>query len=146
MSFVEEASGAIRESGGRFTAQRRLIVELLAESTGHLDADRLYHLAHQRDTSVSLATVYRTLNVLEDAGLIDQRYFSPDHERKYYEPATAEEHYHFTCRVCRRVIEFESDFVDAIRRQLAEEIGVRVDHACVCLEGLCHDCLAQDTE
>ena len=143
MSFVEEASTAIREAGGRFTSQRQLIVELLETTEGHLDAEGLYHLAYERDTSVSLATVYRTLNVLKDAGLIDQRYFAREHGREYYEPVSAHEHYHFTCKSCKRVIEFESGLVDEIKRTLEARLGVSVTHACVCFEGLCQTCRAK---
>jgi Fur family ferric uptake transcriptional regulator len=140
MSFVEEASAAIRESGGRFTSQRRLIAELLEDANEHLDAESLYHMAYERDTSVSLATVYRTLSMLKDAGLIEQRYFARDHGREYYEPVTAHEHYHFTCRNCHQIVEFESDLVDQIRQVLEGTVGVSVKHACVCFEGLCEDC------
>ena len=142
MSFVEEASAAIRESGGRFTSQRRLIVELLENVEEHLDAEGLYHLAYDRDTSVSLATVYRTLNVLKDAGLIEQRYFAREHGREYYEPVAAQEHYHFTCQRCKQIIEFESELVNEIRQVLEGTVGVSVKHACVCFEGLCETCKA----
>lgn len=142
MDFTEQASQAIRAAGGRFTPQRRLIVELLADSTGHLDADGLHWLAHQRDQSISLATVYRTLNTLEQAGLVAQRYFSPGHEKKYYEPLTAHEHYHFTCRACGQVVEFDAPLVETIRQEVAARLGILVDHACMCLEGLCQSCAA----
>lgn len=140
MSFVDEACQAIREAGGRFTAQRRLIVELLEGAESHLDAERLYHLARDRDESVSLATVYRTLHVLEETGLIDHRHFPTDYERRFYEPATGEEHHHFTCLNCHRVIEFESEWVDALKRDLETKLGVRILSASVHLEGLCPVC------
>ncbi len=141
-SFIDEASTAIRESGGRFTAQRRLIIELLEASEEHLDAEGLHQLAHKRDESISLATVYRTLNVLEEAGLIDQRYFSPDRDRKYYEPVGASEHYHFTCLQCKQVIEFETDLVNAIKAQIESRLGVHVLDSYICFEGLCTACQA----
>jgi Fur family ferric uptake transcriptional regulator len=140
LNFTDHASEAIRDAGGRFTGQRRIIVELLESAGGHIDADQLYRLAHERDASISLATVYRTLNVLQDAGLIDRRYLTHGHERKVYEPAGAGEHYHFTCRVCGRVIEFESEQVAALKTTLETSYGVRIDHACLCFEGVCSDC------
>jgi len=140
MSFITEASEAIRESGGRLTSQRRLILELLQESEEHFDAEGLYHQAHERDASVSLATVYRTLNMLKEAGLIDQRYFSREHGREYYEPVAAHEHYHFTCQRCHKVIEFESRLVDQIRQELEAKLGVQMNHTCMCFEGICETC------
>ena len=144
MSFLEQASKAIREAGGRMTAQRRLIIELLAESDSHLDAEAVYHIAHERDAQISMATVYRTLNALEDAGLLQQRYLSRDHERKYYEPLHAESEYHFTCRICKRVIPFQSQLIQNLKAKLEVELGVSVMNACICFDGLCPEC--RDTD
>lgn len=140
MSFLDEAAQAIHQSGGRFTTQRRVIVELLEESGAHLDAEALYRLAHDRDNSISLATVYRTLNVLKDAGVIKQRYLTEDHDRKFYETRSEDEHYHFICTSCRRVVEFETHRVEQIKHALEVAFGVQVDHACLCLEGICYTC------
>jgi Fe2+ or Zn2+ uptake regulation protein len=142
MTFAAKASEAIRETGGRMTPQRRLIIELMEGAEGHLDAEGLYHLAHERDESISLATVYRTLNVLKDAGLVQQRYFSRDHGREYYEPAQSKEHYHFTCSTCGQVTEFETALVDEITQQLEARLSMMVKHACVCFEGICQTCQA----
>ncbi len=143
MSFLEQASDAIRDSGGRMTGQRRLIIELLETMDAYLDAERLYDLARERDSSVSLATVYRTLNVLEEAGLVHQRYLSREHDRKLYEPIHVEEEYHFTCRKCRRVIPFHSEHIQSLKRHLEAELGIQVVNACVCFDGLCSTCRVQ---
>ena len=142
MTFLEKASEAIRESGGRMTNQRQIIVELLADSNEDLDADGLYQCAHQRDASISLATVYRTLNTLEAAGLVRQHYNSREHERKVYQLVEADTGYHFTCRNCRRVIHFQSPLVQEIQQILEAEFGVQVSNACVCMDGLCPECQA----
>lgn len=140
MTFLEKASQAIRESGGRMTNQRQIILELLAGSNEDLDADGLYQCAHGRDASISLATVYRTLNTLETAGLVRQHYNSREHERKVYQLVEADTGYHFTCRRCRRVIHFQSPLVQEIRQILEAELGVQVSNACVCMDGLCPEC------
>jgi Fe2+ or Zn2+ uptake regulation protein len=141
MGFIDEASAAIRDAGGRFTSQRRLIVELLERNDEHLDAERLYQKAHDRDESISLATVYRTLNVLESAGLIDRLYLGRAHDRQVYEPLSPDvKHYHFTCRKCHRVIEFETLRVEQVKQALELAFGVQADHACLCIEGLCYTC------
>jgi Fe2+ or Zn2+ uptake regulation protein len=139
MSFIDDAATAIHESGGRFTAQRRLIIEVLEEAGGHLDAVKLYQLAHDRDDSISLATVYRTLNVLTEAGLIRERYLTRGHDRLVYETGGIE-HYHFTCSACHRVIEFETHRVEQIKQALEVAFGVQVNHTCLCLEGVCYAC------
>lgn len=142
MSFVDQASQAIRDAGGRMTPQRQVIVTLLAEAHEDLDADGLYQQAHNRDSSISLATVYRTLNTLEAAGLVKQHYNSRNHDRKVYQLIEADAGYHFTCRNCRRVIHFESPLVQEIKAMLEARFGVEVSNACICMDGLCPDCRA----
>jgi Fur family ferric uptake transcriptional regulator len=143
MSYLEQADKVIREAGGRMTAQRRLIIEILESSREHLDAEALHLRAREQDDSVSLATVYRTLNMLEEAGLVQQRYLSREHERKTYEPLHVDEEYHFTCRICRRVIAFHSELMEQLKRELEAELNVKVFNACVCVDGLCPDCQVQ---
>lgn len=139
MSFAEKASEVIHAAGGRMTAQRQLIIDLLAlTDTDGIDAEILYERARAQNDRINLATVYRTLVTLESAGLIRHQYTSPDHTRKSYTLAVGT--YHFTCRACRRVIPFTSDLVSTLMEQLEAELGVRALHACVCVEGLCPNC------
>ena len=139
MSFAEKASEVIRATGGRMTAQRQLIIDLLALTGGDgMDAEILYERARAQNDRINLATVYRTLVTLESAGLIRHQYTSPDHTRKSY--TLALETYHFTCRTCRRIIPFTSDLIKTLKRQLEDELGIKALHACVCVEGLCPDC------
>ena len=143
MAFLDEASTAIRAAGGRFTPQRQVIVQLLENEKGHLDADKLYHLAYQKDSSISLATVYRTLNVLKEAGLIDQRHLA-GRERVTYEPATTTEHYHLTCRKCGQVIEFQTGLAETLKAELEATLKVQVDRVGIYAEGLCANCRGTD--
>lgn len=142
MSFGERAVEALRQAGGRLTPQRQLLIDLLASAEEPLDAEALYALARAQDTSVSLATVYRTLSALEAAGLVRPRYLSPRHDRKYIEPV-AEDVYHFTCRNCHRVISFSTALVDALRRELEARLRVETLNACLCVDGLCPACREQ---
>lgn len=142
MSFVERAGEAIHAAGGRMTPQRQTIIELLASAGERLDADALYQLARQQDQNINLATVYRTLKTLEEAGLIREQYISPDHDRKYY--TLAAETFHFTCRKCHRVISFTSDVVDELKEQLRADLHVNALNICMCVDGLCEDCLAEE--
>ena len=76
MSFSEKAADAIREAGGRMTAQRQHIIDLLGSASERLDAEGLFEQARVLDPAISLATVYRTLSTLESVGLIRQTYIS----------------------------------------------------------------------
>ncbi len=140
MSFLDKASDAIRAAGGRVTPQRQIIIETLATTVEQIDAETLHQTVQQGDTSVDLTTVYRTLDVLEAAGLISSQYISPDHDRKYYTLVPGL--YHFTCRRCHRVISFRSDLVDELKQQLELDFHVQALNACICVDGLCPDCQA----
>ncbi len=137
---------SLRATGHRVTAQRRLVLDVIADSHAHLDAEEIYRLARQRDGGISLATVYRTLAVLKEEGLIEQRYFGRAHERESYEPVGAPEHYHLTCLRCGRAYEFESTRVQEMRAEVQRKLGAEITRVCVCLEGYCRSCASRGSE
>ena len=137
------ALATLRATGHRVTSQRQLVLEVVESSSEHLDAEGIYHRAREKDPKISLATVYRTLNVLKHTGLIEQRYLARDHAREHYEPVGAAEHYHFTCLGCRQVIEFQSPRVNQMQDELRRELDLEISHACICLEGYCQTCAAK---
>ncbi|HLF28962.1 MAG TPA: Fur family transcriptional regulator [Anaerolineae bacterium] len=133
----------LRATGHRITAQRQVVLEVVESSPKHLDAETIYQRVREKDPQISLATVYRTLSVLKEMGLIEQSYLARNHTREYYEPVGAPEHHHFTCLGCRTVIEFQSQRVKQMRADLQRELGLDISHACICLEGYCRSCAAK---
>ena len=146
MSFQERASDIIYAAGGRMTPQRRLLLDLLASTAVELDAEALYQLARQHDSTLSLATVYRTLKLLEEGGILQPRYYSPEHERKFYETPQSQAQYYFTCRTCRRVIPFSPRSIPVLKSEVEAALGVSVESACICLNGLCPTCLTMERQ
>ncbi|MFN2155004.1 MAG: Fur family transcriptional regulator [Anaerolineae bacterium] len=139
MSALDDRlQGALRAAGRRLTAQRRLILQVLEESTGHLDADTLYDRVKARDPDVSLATVYRTLALLREMGLVEEHRLGQDHG--HYEAVRQEPHYHFTCLRCDKVIEFDTPLVAQIVQALCEQEGVRVTSTHLHVSGYCPQC------
>ena len=138
-----ETLATLRATGHRITPQRQLVLEVVETSRGHMDAEAIHERARAKDPAISLATVYRTLAVLKEMGLIEQRYVARDHAREHYEPVGAPEHYHFTCLGCHKVVEFQSARVGQMRAELQRELGLEISHACACLEGYCVECAAQ---
>ena len=130
----------LHASGRRLTPQRALVLSVLEESETHLDAEGIYEIARKRQPGLNLATVYRTLAVLKEMGLVDQRYFARDHKREYYEAVGKREHYHFTCLRCGKVIEVETPRIRQARQELSAALGLRFAHSCVCFEGVCAEC------
>jgi Fe2+ or Zn2+ uptake regulation protein len=138
--LVEQAQKVFHRSGMRLTPQRRVILEVLDKSEEHLDAEALYQEAKARDPKISLATVYRTLAALRELGLVQQRHLARHEHRGYYEIAD-QQHYHFTCLRCGRVIEFDTPLMAQMQEELAEEMGVQVVQARLYLEGYCAVCV-----
>ncbi len=143
MKDRDETLASLRAQGRRITAQRQLVLDVIESSEEHLDAEAIYKRAHAKDPRISLATVYRTLAVLKDMGLVTQRYLAPGHEREHYEPMGAPEHYHFTCRECGRAVEFQSRHVERMQAELRKTLGIEISQVCVCVEGYCAECAAR---
>ena len=132
---------AFRAAGRRLTSQRRLILEVLETSDEHLDAEALYDQAKVLDPNVSLATVYRTLAILKEMGLVEEHRLGEGHS--HYESVRSGPHYHFTCLDCGKVIEFDTPLVAQVEQELSEREGVRVTGAHVHLSGYCAHCHSQ---
>ena len=133
-----ELREAFRESGRRLTSQRCLILDVLRESEDHLDAEAVHDEAKRSAPDISLATVYRTLTLLQELGLVEEHRLGEGHS--HFEAVQDAPHYHFTCRRCGKVLEFDSPLVSRIVRKLAEREGVQVTKAHLHLTGYCERC------
>ncbi len=140
MSPQSELRDTLRESGRRLTDQRQLLLELLQEHGGHLDARELYRLAQERDPRLNLSTVYRTLGLLRDLGLVDEQHLGEDHH--HYELKAPATHYHLVCRTCGSVIEFTSPLIEQLKEAIGRELDYAIADAQVDLLGICAACRA----
>ncbi len=122
------------------TSQRRLILEILEAYSGHPTAEDIYTLARQKDPSLNLSTVYRTLRWLEEVELISPRRFDDDQRSERFDPNTLSEHYHFCCQVCGKIIEFDEALAERIAHQFEAEAGARVANVSLVLYGTCREC------
>ena len=120
------------------TAQRNLLLKLLSEANGHVDARELYLRANARDQSISPATVYRSLNLFKQLGLIDELRLGK--VRCCYEIKHSPEHQHLICQGCGKVIEFESPLVRELMTTVKSNFGFNVSKAELYLEGYCQQC------
>jgi len=129
---------ALQASGHRITRQRRVVLEVLEGSQEHLDAEALYQRARQRSPRISLATVYRTVAVLKQMGLVAE--YSLGEEHGHFETVSETPHYHFTCLGCGQVVEFDAPQVDLAIQELAEREGLEVRAVQFSLTGYCAHC------
>ena len=124
--------------GHPLTVQRRLLLDLLREADGHIDAKELYRRASAKDEFISPATVYRTLNLFKELGLVDERRLGK--VRCYYEIKQSNDHQHLVCRGCGRVIEFETPLLTRLVNAVRREHKFNVTKAELYLEGYCPEC------
>ncbi|TKZ20711.1 transcriptional repressor [Shimia litoralis] len=110
--------------GLRMTEQRRTIAAVLQESADHPDVEELYARASARDSGISLATVYRTVKLFEEAGILDKLEFGDGRAR--YEDAEREHHDHLIDINSGEVIEFVDPDIEALQEKIAEKLGYRL--------------------
>lgn len=124
--------------GHPLTTQRRLLLELLRDAQGHIDAKALYRRASAKDESISPATVYRTLNLFKELGLVDEMRLGK--VRCYYEIKQSQGHQHLVCQGCGKVIEFQNPHFKKLINAVQREHGFNVKKAELYLEGYCPGC------
>src|SRR5262245_1079889 len=111
----------------RMTDQRRVIARVLDSATDHPDVEELYRRASAIDPRISISTVYRTVKLFEDAGIIERHDFRDGRSR--YEPLPDEHHDHLINLRTGEVIEFRDEQIEALQRAIAAKLGFRlVDH------------------
>ena len=110
--------------GLRMTEQRRTIAAVLEESKDHPDVEELYARASARDSAISLATVYRTVKLFEEAGILDKLEFGDGRAR--YEDAERDHHDHLIDINSGEVIEFMDPEIEKLQEKIAEKLGFRL--------------------
>src|SRR6187431_414291 len=109
------------EKGLKMTDQRRVISRVLSAATDHPDVEQVYRRAADIDSKISIATVYRTVRLLEDAGVIERLDFGDGRAR--FEESRDEHHHHLINVQTGEVIEFNSDELEAVKQRIARELG-----------------------
>jgi Fur family ferric uptake transcriptional regulator len=113
--------------GMRMTEQRRIIARVLSASEDHPDVEELYHRCARIDEHISISTVYRTVKLFEDAGIIERHDFREGRAR--YEQMRDEHHDHLINLRTGEVIEFKSEEIEALQAEVARRLGFRlVEH------------------
>ncbi len=117
---------ALRDGGVRVTRQREALLRVLTEAADHPDAAELHRRAKGIDDTVSLATVYRTLSVLEREGVVQRHSFESGGAR--FEVADRSHHDHIVDVDTGAIIEFHNDRIEELQRQIAAEMGYEIVH------------------
>mgnify|MGYP001565189690 CR=1 FL=1 len=114
-------------AGMRMTDQRRVIARVLSKADDHPDVEEVYRRAAEHDEAISIATVYRTVRMFEEAGILERHDFGDGRAR--YEPASDEHHDHLIDVQSGRVIEFSNEEIERLQAAVAHSLGYKlVDH------------------
>jgi Fur family ferric uptake transcriptional regulator len=115
------------DKGMRMTDQRRVIARVLSDAEDHPDVEEVYRRASVVDSRISIATVYRTVRLLEDAGILERHDFRAGRSR--YEQVSEEHHDHLIDLQTGDVVEFRNEQIERLQELIARELGFRlVDH------------------
>ena len=115
------------QQGVRLTEQRKLVAKVMSESTDHPDVDELHKRVNKIDSKISIATVYRTVKLFEEAGVVAKHDFKGTKAR--YEEATHEHHDHLIDVNTGEITEFVNEDIEKLQEEVAEKLGYKlVDH------------------
>ena len=124
---MDRLEKACIEKGMRMTDQRRVIARVLSSAEDHPDVEELHRRAHAIDPHISIATVYRTVRLFEESGIIERHDFRDGRSR--YEEATEVHHDHLIDMKSGKVVEFVDEEIEALQEAIARKLGYKlVDH------------------
>jgi Fe2+ or Zn2+ uptake regulation protein len=134
---VDQAIGAIRDSGSRVTVDRRAVIEALDRSNDHLTAEQLAEAVWVDHPDINLATIYRTLELLERLEIAFHVHLGHGPSRWHL---AGDVHHHLVCEHCGRVVEVPDSTFDPLRKRLLHDTGFVIDPHHFSLSGLCAEC------
>ena len=124
-------------SGLRVTNQRLLVLQVIQQGQGHLDADEIYRRAREQNPRLSLSTVYRTLQAFKKLGLIEELHIDEGHH--HYEKRSTQ-HHHLVCLGCGRVVEFQYPSANLIKKNVREARDFEITSSEIRMTGYCPRC------
>ncbi len=170
MSVRPQLQEILRKNGYRLTSQRQAILDVLQASTGLLTAEDIYQKTQEINSGINLATIYRTLTMLREIGVVEHAYASPEHHEAGFSlsrfsplakpdgcaedsalpPTTGhspiEKHFHFHCLRCGQLIQFQSAAITEVLNNTPALREALVDQVCMCIQGYCAECAEKTTQ
>ena len=141
---TEDLRGKLTERGYKMTPQRKEILQIFVDHSDyhHMSAEDVYGILREKKSEIGLATVYRSLELLSELGILIKMEFGDGCAR--YELNTADpkihHHHHLICLKCKKVIEFEEDLLDELEADVAEKSGFQILNHEVKFFGYCSEC------
>ena len=130
----------LKAKGMKYTEQRAIILQILLNIDDHLNAEEVLDIVKKKypDQKIGIATIYRTLNFLEEVNLITSISFGK--EGKKYEGNTDKHHDHLICTECGKIVEFLDDTIEKKQEEIAKKNGFTITDHTMQIFGVCDDC------
>ena len=145
-ALLEKFKNLLKDNALKFTKQRELILKFLYENEEHYTPEEIYMLIKQQhpDINIGIATVYRTLTLLEESGIVSSISFGA--QGKKYELGLKKHHDHLICTECGDIIEFYDDTIEKRQKAIAEKFNFKMTDHTMKIEGTCEDCQEEQQE
>ncbi|SJZ86607.1 Fur family transcriptional regulator [Selenihalanaerobacter shriftii] len=137
---VKKVKNKLAANNYKMTSQREIILESMIKNSGqHLSAEEIYTDVKEKDSGIGLATVYRTLELFSDLGVIHQLNFD-DNCRRYELDQGGEHHHHLVCSNCGKITEFNDEILEEFEDDIQKEHNFNVTDHRIKFYGYCEDC------
>ena len=138
--LLTDFKNLLKDNSLKFTIQREVILQTLYKSDEHLTPESLHHLLQNNfpDLKIGIATVYRTLALLEDSDMVTSLSFGA--QGKKYELGAKEHHDHMICTSCGQITEFVDEEIENRQDAIAKELGFKISDHSMQIYGICKDC------
>jgi Fur family ferric uptake transcriptional regulator len=142
--LLSDFKDILKSSGQKYTKQREYILEALYEAHKHHTPEEIHRLIQERypQIKIGIATVYRTLSLLEDANLVSS--LSVGDQGKRYELLSHEHHDHLVCTKCNKIMEFHDELIEERQEIIAAQFNFKMTDHTMQIMGICQEC--QDKE
>ncbi|MBO5064177.1 MAG: transcriptional repressor [Campylobacter sp.] len=142
-ALLERFKRVLRDNGLKYTKQREVLLQTLYNNSEHFTPEQLYLYIKERypGLNVGIATVYRSLNLLEESGMVTSISFGA--QGKKFELANKPHHDHMICRQCGVIVEFEDQIIEKRQLAIAKEHGFKLTGHIMQLYGVCCECNKQ---
>lgn len=132
----------LKEMGCKLTMQRRSVLDVFLEhSNDHLSTEEIYDIVKVKFPEIGLATVYRTVQLFEEMGIVDRLNFDDGCSRfELASEDTVHHHHHLICEECNKVFEVENDLLDDIEKEIENKYNFKIHDHNVMFYGICKEC------
>jgi Fe2+ or Zn2+ uptake regulation protein len=136
--YVHSSNELLRKRGYRLTPQRYMILSVIQEAEQHLNIEQILARVQKSNPYVSLSTIYRTLELLRELGLVRENHLPG--EQPHYEVAEGQAHHHLVCRHCRAIIHLDESLLGNLNEQLQEQYSYHDLTLDLVAAGYCDSC------